>query len=127
MAHPPSKTPKQAVLYLRMKDTQYECRDCNMFIPSKERCTIHGPNDVIKAHGSCGFFIKGKPMGGHAMKEITLQQSGYTEHKGGFSCKRCSNFDAKYEDCAVVDRFSAGDDYGYIDKDACCNHWEAKR
>lgn len=121
-----AKVPKQAVLYLLKRGTQYECRDCSMFIKEKERCTIHGKNDVIRAHGSCGFFIKGEPHGDKAMGLVSKQQSGYVENPAevGFSCKRCSYFDPA-GDCAKVDKNSKGDTPGEIHPDACCNNWEA--
>jgi len=60
------------------------------------------------------------------MSEVTKEESGYIDSIGkkGYSCKRCVYFDADNLNCAIVDRFSAGPDYGFIDPDGCCNAWE---
>lgn len=117
---------KQATLYLHKPETQYACADCTMFLAKAERCTIHGKRDMIKSYGSCGLFVKGMPMEGHPMGNVTKQESGYVEHGPGFSCKRCEYFDAAKQDCEIVDRDSPGDDPGIIHRDACCNAWEAE-
>lgn len=122
MAH--QKIQKQAVLYLHKPDTDYECQDCSMWISETNRCTIHGPNDIVNANGSCGLFVKGAAMPGKPMSEVTKQDSGYVETKNGFSCKRCQYFEPDAWNCQVVDRFSAGPEYGIIHPDACCNNWE---
>jgi RNA polymerase subunit RPABC4/transcription elongation factor Spt4 len=114
---------KQAVLYILVPKTQYECRDCNMYLPKRKQCTIHGPKDLIQPYGSCGFFLKGKPKPMTPMGVVTKKQSGYVENKAGFSCKRCKAFLPDKEDCQVVDKNSTGDTPGKIDKDACCNAW----
>lgn len=117
---------KQAVLYVLYPNTQYECRDCNMFIAGKNRCTIHGKNDVIRPHGSCGFMIKGNPHPMEPMGVVTKAKSGYTEneYKKGFSCKRCAAWIEGSEGCKVVDKTSPGDTPERIVADACCNAWE---
>lgn len=121
--------PKAAALYLRFPDTDYQCADCSMWIPKAERCTIHGPDDTIRAEGSCGFFIKGKPHGDKAMGMVTTEQSGYEESKPGFSCKWCQHFVSSPQqgrgDCQRIDKDSKGQDPGNISPEACCNAWEA--
>lgn len=124
MAH--EKIGKQAVLYLHKPNTEYQCRDCAMFLAETERCTIHGPDDIIKAYGSCGLFVKGKAMTGKPMSEVTKLDSGYGENEAGFSCKRCANFQPRSQNCRVVDPMSEGPDFGWIDADACCNAWQGK-
>lgn len=123
MAH--GKIKKSAVLYLHKPDTQYQCKDCSMWLSKTERCTIHGPSDVIKGYGSCGLFVKGPAMSGKPMNEVTTLESGYAENRPGFSCKRCKYFLDEDWDCREVDRFSDGDDYGVIHPDGCCNNWES--
>jgi hypothetical protein len=123
MAH--GTTPKQAALYVLFPGTQYECRDCNMFNAKRRQCSIHGPKDLIQAHGSCGYMLKGKPHPMPPMGAVTKRQSGYAEnpHKVGFSCKRCKHFISNKNDCHVVDANSTGDTPGKILPDACCNGW----
>lgn len=120
-----AKIDKQSVLYLRKPNTQYQCRDCSMFLAKPERCTIHGSQDLIRPIGSCGFFVKGHAMDGKPMGEVTTLESGYTESPEGFSCKRCANFLPETLDCKRVDAQSEGDDLGVIHRDACCNAWQA--
>lgn len=121
-----AKIPKQAVLYLRKPDTQYQCQDCTMFIAGSEQCSIHGPEDQIRAIGSCGFFVKGMPMPDmKPMGEVTTQESGYVESQPGFSCKRCRFFLPGRGDCQAVDKDSPGDDPHRIHADACCNNWKS--
>lgn len=136
---------KQGVLYLHVLpdgegyQTQYECRDCPMFIADVSQCTIHGPEDVIMAHGSCGFFVPGPPTsseaGSVAHSNVTVQQSGYVENPAqvGFSCKRCVHYvimldekgaPAENGGCNIVDYNSPGDNPGSIHPDACCTAHE---
>ena len=119
------QAPKQGVLYMHLPGTDYECHDCNMWIPGKDRCTVHGEDDVTLATGSCGFFIKGKPMGGSPHGAVTFMQSGYVENPygTGFSCKRCTFWESQKLGCTVVEPNSPGDDPGIIHGDACCNAW----
>ena len=120
------KIAKQAVLYLRKDGTDYQCRDCSMFLAGPERCSIHGPKDRIRAVGSCGYFVKGKPMPNmKPMGEVTVLESGYVESLRGFSCKRCGNYQPAAYRCRVVNEASKGDDAGEIHPDACCNAWIA--
>lgn len=126
----PPKIDKASVLYLHKPSTDYECRDCTMFIPATKHCSIHGPQDVIQPYGSCGLFVKGKPGTGmtqpmHPMSQVTKVQSGYVESQEGFSCKRCEYWIKADSDCQKVDRFSQGDDYGVIHEDGCCNSFES--
>ena len=136
---------KQGVLYLHVlpdstgRQTQYECRDCPMFISDVGQCTIHGPDDAISETGSCGYFLPGVPTtsdtGAVPHSNVTVQQSGYMEnpHGTGFSCKRCREYVMKLDDkgqpdalggCNIVDYDSPGDDPGNIHPDACCAAWE---
>lgn len=136
---------KHGVLYLHVipngegYQTQYECRDCPMWIADLNQCTIHGADDVIMAHGSCGFFVPGQPtsseMGAVPHGNVTIQQSGYEENPNqtGFSCKRCVHYvmmldekgqPAENGGCNVVDYNSPGDNPGSIHPDACCAAWE---
>lgn len=119
---------KEAVLYIHLRDTEYSCSDCTMLIPHKHLCAIHKRTEDIADIGSCGFFYQGEPAG-KGSGYLTVIQSGYEESEDGFSCKRCAHFDAKNDDCELVDRDSEGDDtnskgIGVIHFDACCNAWE---
>jgi hypothetical protein len=124
------KMDKSAVLYLHRTGTEYQCKDCVLFQPAVERCWIHSDVAVIKPYGTCGLFVKGKP---NRLFERTDQlgavsklESGYVEHKEGYSCKRCEYFLSTALDCQKVDKNSPGDDTGKIHPDACCNKWEEK-
>lgn len=120
----PNKLSKEAVLYLYRENTQYECKDCQLWIKNN-RCMIHGPDDEIKSFGSCGYWIHGTPLEeGHPNGAVTKTQSGYTENQDGFSCKRCEYFSAEKLKCAKVDQNSKGDTPGIIHQDACCNAWD---
>ena len=117
---------KQAVLYLYTLGPDSECRDCMMWIPDHERCTVHGEGDAIRGVGSCGFFINGKPAKGEEpMGLITVRQSGYVENPygTGFSCKRCTFWEDQKLGCRIVNPNSPGDTPGIIHGDACCNAW----
>ena len=116
---------KEAVLYIHLRDTEYSCSDCTMFIPHKQGCSIHKRTEDIANIGSCGFFYQGEPAG-KGSGYLTIIQSGYEESEDGFSCKRCAHFLGVDDDegCEIVDADSEGDDVGFIDPDACCNAWE---
>lgn len=126
----PGSIPKQVALYVFMHggQTAYECRGCSMFLHEFERCTIHGPTDVIRGYGSCSYFIFGKSMGGKPMGEVNVLTSGYSENPArvGFSCKRCKYFDLS-GDCRKLDKDSKGLTPGLIHPNACCNAWEADK
>jgi hypothetical protein len=55
------------------------CAECTMFLPDNQRCTIHGPDDVIMPQGTCDYFEKGTPGsdGDQPRGEVTVQQSNY--------------------------------------------------
>lgn len=97
-----------------------------MFLAKDERCTIHGPDDIIKPYGSCGLFVKGYSMPGHPMGNVTKRESGYEENRPGFSCKRCEYFHGDEKKCEKIDHNSFGDDPGIIHPDACCNAWDSE-
>ncbi len=122
------KALKSSVLYIRRTGTEYQCKQCVMFIPEEERCWIHGDATVIKPYGTCGLFVKGKPQPNlKPMGSLSKLESGYTEESYvGYSCKRCEYFNPQAHDCQKVDKDSPGDDLHEIHPDACCNSWSAK-
>lgn len=124
------KQAKEAVLYVLKPDTQYQCKDCPLYLTG-DRCVIHGIDDVIKGIGSCGFWVKGNPnLNNHTppLGLVTKLESGYMENEPGFSCKRCSVFGgAEIKKCARVDENSQGDTPGEINPDACCNAWTPEK
>lgn len=126
----PKRADKQAVLYMHEVDTDYQCKDCILFISDIERCEIHAREVHISPTGGCGLFARGKPRTSFTAHtpsgSVTPLQSGYIEHKVGFTCARCEYFLSSREDCQKVDPESAGDDPGAIKPGACCNAWEAK-
>lgn len=122
--------PKSAVLYLHRVGTEYQCKDCVLFQPQEERCWVHSNVAVIKPYGTCGLFVRGKPNRLFEREEqlgaVSKLESGYTENKEGFSCKRCEYFYPTTNDCQKVDRDSPGDDSKRIHPDGCCNAFEAQ-
>ena len=121
-----TKLPKQAVLYVH-RNADYKCSECLMFIPEKERCFIHSDVTEIKPYGTCGYWAKGKPYPGlEPMGSVSKVESGYVEHKPGYSCGRCEYFSAEKQDCQVVDKDTPGDDPGKITAQGCCANWEQK-
>lgn len=119
------KIDKMSVLYLHIIGTDYECKDCILFIKDGQ-CVIHRPNDDIKATDSCGLFVYGRAMeNGRPLGIITPQQSGLVHSKNGFSCKRCKFFNPGHNVCSQVDENTPGDDPGQIHPDACCNVWQS--
>lgn len=118
-----NKIPKSAVLYIHDAGTQYTCDDCVFFKQGK--CALFGPSVEIKPYGSCGFFIqRHKSLDIPWIGGISKKEAGYEENEPGFSCKRCEEFILS-GDCKKVDKDSAGNDPGEINKNACCNRWEA--
>jgi hypothetical protein len=120
-----TKIPKEAVLYIHKKDTNYKCKDCVFARDMANKCAIYGSTVQIKPYGACGLWVKKKgnievPFIGTANKEVT----GYVENQPGFTCGRCEEFLPDAEDCKKVDRDSLGDDPGAIKSTACCNRWE---
>lgn len=119
----PHKRSKGSALYLHAVGGRYDCQDCAMFLKDSQRCTIHGPGDIIRAIASCGYFMPGPPIGIEPKGYITKAESGYTEDVHGASCKRCEYFNPE-GDCLLVDKDSPGDDPGTIDPNGCCCLWE---
>jgi hypothetical protein len=117
------KISKEAVLYIHIEGTEYQCCDCTLFHPSRTFCSVHQPRFIILGIGSCGLFYHGRPAG-KGSGYLTPTQSGYAESKEGFSCKRCRRFIHDRMDCRHVDKNSAGDDPGRIHPNACCNDWK---
>lgn len=135
------RIPKQAVLYLHVipddtgYQTGYQCKDCPMFVSDAFRCVIHGPDDDIEPHGTCGYWVRGQPVTStSSLGNVTKLQSGYIENDVGFACKRCLAFVPEYTEagelsdmgsCKVVDSDAMGDDPGSIHPNACCAAWTA--
>lgn len=122
-----SKIDKQAVLYIHIDGTNYQCRDCILFI-TNNHCLVHRKDDKILPSDSCGLFIYGEPAEeGTPLGIITPEQSGLThsENDTGFSCKQCEYFGSQVKDCQKVNKDSEGDDPGIIHPDACCNNWDS--
>lgn len=119
---------KSAVLYIHRTGTDYECKDCPWFQPGKGRCFLHSPSTEISPTGTCGYWVKGKPLPAiqdlQPTAALSKLESGYTEAPSGYSCKRCDEFLPDSQDCVKVDRNSPGDDPGLIHADACCCRWE---
>lgn len=119
-----SKIAKETVLYIHRAGTQYTCSDCIFFRRSQGVCAIFHSNDNhVKPYGACGLWIErfnrvSIPLIG----AVTKTEAGYVENDQGFSCKRCDEF-LPSGDCKKVDKDSAGDDPGEINKNACCNRW----
>ena len=113
------KLPKWAVLYVDKGKKRYTCDECPMFIEDTERCTIHGKEDVIKEHGTCGYWVEGPPVSSdkhEPMGSVTKEESGYEENEEGFSCKRCNYFAMGQKKCKPVE--------GTIKPNACCAAWK---
>ena len=117
------KTTKSGALYLYREGSKYQCRECSLWLPSRNQCEIHGANDVIRGHGTCGLFIKGEPAGASPTGQVSKAESGYEENKEGFSCDLCEYW-IPLADCKLVDRNSPGDTPGEVIGSACCNLWE---
>lgn len=122
------KLSKGSVLYLHVKGTDYQCRDCAAFLPDADGCAFHVRSEVIRPYGGCGLFLLGKP-GTYTVRPhhpLLKVESGYVESREGFTCRRCEYFAESRFDCEVVDRDSPGDDPGEIAPGGCCNNWEKK-
>lgn len=65
-------------------DTKQEidtCSECTMFLANEQRCTIHGPDDIIQPQGVCKYFNRGKPGidGDSPRSEVTKEESEYVD------------------------------------------------
>lgn len=115
--------------YVHRPGSKYRCGECLHFL-EPDRCQLFGPDDEVKAKGSCVYWAQGKspkPDGDDddpkPVSAYTPQESGYTEDPKGTQCRNCRHFDGK-DDCEVVDRESVGDDKGKIMAGACCANQE---
>lgn len=120
------KLSKAAVLYIHIKGTRYQCKDCAAFLPKEDGCAFHLRSEFIRPYGECGLFLLGKPetytkRPHHPLLKV---ESGYFEQKEGSSCNDCEYFAKQFRNCAKVERDSPGDDPGEIHPDACCNNYE---
>lgn len=120
-----AKIPKEAVLYIHKKDTNYKCKDCLFARDQANKCALYGTSVSIRPYGACGIWVKKKGnidipfIGGY-----TKENTGYVENQEGFGCKRCDEFLPEENDCKKIDKDSPGDDPGQILGGACCNRWE---
>jgi 8-oxo-dGTP pyrophosphatase MutT (NUDIX family) len=131
-------------VYKPEAEGRYQCEQCPQFIPFRSgnivtdqhldrmfgidgwgHCVFFTANDVIKAWGTCTYWMLGTPDPNQAPQGyLTKEEAGYAENKDGFGCKRCVYFDAPGENCHVIDKDSAGDTPGKIIANACCGNWE---
>lgn len=115
-----SKVRKQDTLYVLKPIVRgkYQCAQCWLWLSESERCLAHGPDDVIKDIGSCGYWLAGEPQkSGKPKSSVTKAESGYVESEPGFGCHRCEEFDGKSQ-CEKVS--------GFISPLGCCAAWEAE-
>lgn len=122
------KWPKEAALYVYRPETNYRCDECVFSKVKSTKCALYGPLEDIKPEGSCGMWMHMDPGSELADKIpylglVTKLETGYTENKTGFSCKRCEYFSPSKQDCAKVRKDSPGDTLGIIDANACCDRW----
>src|ERR1051326_8676544 len=117
------KIDKQVVMYVNLPETDYKCEQCIYY--KEKKCALYGPTVDIKPYGGCNMWIHGEPNRYDLpfLGLLTKLQTGYTENKNGFSCKRCEEFLPAGSGCKKVNRFSAGDDPGMISPNGCCNRW----
>lgn len=126
------KDPKESVSYLYRPETQYRCDECVFAKIKSTKCALYGPLEDIKPQGSCNYWLHMDPGSELADKVpylslVTKVESGYTENKTGFSCKRCEYFLPGQQDCKKVRKDSPGDTLGIISPDACCNRFEVDK
>jgi hypothetical protein len=94
------KIDRSAFLFMstRKPEAQFaQCLTCAFFIKNKGRCENFGPDNEIRARGSCGGYAYG-PDGsklGKPMSRMTPTEAGYVERK--VRCEDCKFFDPKDE------------------------------
>lgn len=110
-----SKIDKDDALYLEIKNTDYECKDCIFY--KEKKCALYGKEVDIKPFGSCNYWMEDK-IGVETdwLNTTTKKESGYEENKDGYSCKRCEYFHSGK--CEKVK--------GSISLDGCCDFWSKK-
>lgn len=92
------------------------CDRCIMWIPGRDRCTIHRKKDVVTANMVCGLYVHGKPMGGTPTGEVTPQISDL-----GRGDTRCGN--CLYGNGAPTCQHPCLDGFSIDNFGGCCNAW----
>lgn len=104
------------VLYMETGGKK-RCDGCIMWIPAKDRCSIHRPSDLVKADMVCGLYVPGKAgmMGEKSGSEVTPAISGLG--KGNTSCGNC------YWGGESTCRHPHLNGFRIDNKGGCCNTW----
>lgn len=123
---------RSAFLYLDPKDhpkDHAQCSTCFMFMPTKKRCSIFGPNDVVEATASCGLYVHGEPYDEQLIrKSVTPKEAGYVNHV--VRCENCLWFN-KPNSCGLFEDLNkkwpeAWNLNEKVDPKGCCNGWQKK-
>lgn len=93
------KIDRSAFVFMRARKpykTFAQCKTCAFFNPAIERCENFGPDNVVKARGSCGVYAFG-PENTTALPQsrITPTEAGYVERP--VRCEDCKFFDPNDE------------------------------
>lgn len=84
-----TKMGRDAFLYLDSTSGRFaQCGTCRF---GHEHCAIMNGAKVDPENGSCGFYIKGAPIG-HPIAKMTKAEVGYVDHP--VRCENCRYFDA---------------------------------
>ena len=101
----------------------YLCGSCDMRRDEDQCMRVEGPISFGK--GSCRMYHLGSPETAPDMeRKFTKKEAKYSEHLGGFSCKRCEyGSEARGEDPDGRPSWCAF--WGtHILPDACCSEWD---
>lgn len=104
-----------------------QCKTCILFRPKAERCGAFGPEDVVTAEQSCGFYLHGESDDQQACRSIvTPEQAGLVD--GPVRCENCSWFDGE---CGLYAKLMQAlpdvfDLDAKVAAQGCCNAWQKK-
>ncbi len=72
-------------------DEEEQCSKCTMFLANENKCTIHGPDDIIEPDWVCDYFERGTPGsdGDQPRGEVTKEQSNYRPASASKTCVEC--------------------------------------
>jgi hypothetical protein len=124
---------RSAFIYLDPGDhpkQHAQCGTCFMFMPGKQRCSIFGPKDVVKANASCGLYVHGEPYDEQPIRNaVTPKQAGYVE--GQVRCENCLWFN-KPDNCGLFADLNTKWPEAWrlderVDPKGCCNGFQHKR
>lgn len=104
------------------------CKNCVLWVPVMEACTIHGSAVDVTEDSVCGYHVFGPPSKQwkdfKGIQVVNPKFSGLIHAKGGTACENCRYYNPIEEEegvCSAV--FKKERTNAHVHPKGCCTRW----